>query len=101
MSVNLSSQKHKYNNFLDERAKKVKPLWYSHPKWKQGHLYENIDDSSAFTGDIYIANSTNTLVALQTGYIWNDESQFDGGEFKDVTDEVWLTISKKGETDEQ
>tara|TARA_R110000823_G_scaffold304985_1_gene426798 strand:+ start:270 stop:548 length:279 start_codon:yes stop_codon:yes gene_type:complete len=91
--------KHKYNNFIDERTR-IRPKFYTHPEWCQGHLYENIDEGSAFTGDVYLANSTNTLVSLQTGYIWNDEMQFESGKFKDVTSEVWLCIVPKGETDE-
>jgi len=86
--------KHKYNNFIDERTR-TRTKFYTHPEWCQGHLYENIDVMSAFTGDVYLANSANTLVSLKTGYIWTDECMFDGGQFKDVTDEVWLTLVPK------
>ena len=84
----------KYNNFVDERTR-VKPTFYKHPEWFQGHLYENIDSMSAFTGDVYLANATGTLVSLQTGYLWSDEMYFENGKFKDITDEVWLCIVPK------
>jgi hypothetical protein len=91
---NIMNYIDKQINFKDEREKAPK-RFYEHPEWIQGNLYENIDPESAFTGDVYLANSTGTLVSLKSGYIWEDECRFANCQWKNITPKVWLVLIDK------
>ena len=85
------------DNFRDKRKQPNGIFYNAHPMWIQGNLYEDIDPISTHTGEVYMADANNTLVSIETGYHFTHGEQFEGGKWKDISDEVWLLIVPKKE----